>query len=218
MMCLAHAVYHTHSHVTFLQCRIGIPPLLSRLMNLTPRLDCCLLSRSTTSVPVPKRRRWPSTGFLATLMPTAPPSRTTPRLPKLQARAPTVGQKGVWCSGEFFRRFMVEVPVFIVHALCCLDKKPRLDWKGTEKIRKCHTHVSKQTTLNVECVNRQVLLAVLHYCCCCTRSSNRFPITPRYIWIGDDILPVLSPKLQCSWNAHTSIFLKLNGDGMIGDW
>lgn len=46
-----------HSHVTFLQCRTGIPPLRKRLTNFTPRFDCCLLSRSTTSDPAPRHRR-----------------------------------------------------------------------------------------------------------------------------------------------------------------
>ena len=72
-----------NSHVTFLQCRRGMPPVRRRSMNLTPCLDCFFVSRSTTRHPAAKHCNWPFTGLLATLIPTAPLRRTTPRLLRL---------------------------------------------------------------------------------------------------------------------------------------
>lgn len=73
----------THSHDTFLQWRTGMPPLRTRLTNLTPPLDCSLERRSTTRHPRPKDRKLPSAGLAATLMPTAPLRRMVFLPPKL---------------------------------------------------------------------------------------------------------------------------------------
>lgn len=72
-----------NSQETFLQCIMGIPQLRKRLTNFRPRLDCSLLSRSTTRDPAPRQRRCSSTGLFETLIPTAPARRTTPWLSKL---------------------------------------------------------------------------------------------------------------------------------------